>query len=131
MNTFLAIFIAGGLGAASRYAVYDACRRPSLEHFPYATLVVNVLGCLLIGLVGAALFAKMPEREVLRDAVLIGFLGGFTTFSAFSADVLRLVHTGEHGKALAHIAMHFALCLGAVWVGHLLGVSIWGKGQSA
>jgi len=131
VNIFLAIFVAGGLGAASRYAVSEAFRRPALEHFPYATLAVNVLGCLLIGLIGAALFAKVPERDVLRDAVLIGFLGGFTTFSAFSADALRLVQAGEHSKALAHVALHFALCLGAVWMGHIAGESIWGKGVVA
>lgn len=127
MNSFLAVFIAGGFGAASRYGVSVALRRPSLEHFPYATLGVNVLGSLLIGLLGALLAAKAPDRDLLREALLIGFLGGFTTFSAFSADVLKLMHDGEQGKALAHVAMHIALCLGAVWIGHAAGVALWGR----
>jgi len=121
VSTFVAVFVAGGLGAVSRYSITLAMKRPALAHFPYATLTVNVVGSFLIGFAGAFLAAKMPERVLLRDALLIGFLGGFTTFSAFSAETLRLLHTGEQSKALLHITLHVAVCIGAVWVGHLLG----------
>ena len=121
MYAFLAVFIFGGLGATARYGIYTALRRPAFEHFPYATVTVNVVGSLLIGLLGAVLASRMPDRVILREAVLIGFLGGFTTFSAFSAEALRLVHGGESGKAMLHVALNVALCLGAVWAGHALG----------
>ena len=121
MNAYLAVFICGGLGAAARYAIYAALRRPAFDHFPYATVTVNVAGSLLIGFLGALLLARAPERVILREAVLIGFLGGFTTFSAFSAEALRLVQGGETGKAMLHILLNVALCLLAVWIGHALG----------
>ena len=121
MNAYFAVFICGGLGAASRYAVYVALRRPAFEHFPYATVAVNVAGSLLIGFLGALFLARAPDKVILREAVLIGFLGGFTTFSAFSAEALRLMHGGETGKAMLHVLLNVALCLLAVWAGHALG----------
>ena len=124
MNAYLAIFVSGGLGAVARYGVYTSMRRPSIDHFPYATLAVNVVGSFLIGFGGALLVARAPGRPVLREALLVGFLGGFTTFSAFSADVLRLANDGEHGKALLHALLHMALCLVAVWVGHTLATTL-------
>lgn len=123
MNAYLAVFIFGGLGSASRYAIYVALRRPVFDHFPYATVMVNIAGSLLIGFLGVLLLTRAPERVILREAVLIGFLGGFTTFSAFSSDALRLVQGGETGKALLHVLLNVALCLVAVWIGHAIGSS--------
>ncbi len=120
MNAYLAIFVSGGLGAVARYGVYTSMKRPSLDHFSYATLAVNVIGSFLIGFIGAILVSRAPGKPILREALLVGFLGGFTTFSAFSADVLRLANDGEHSKALLHALLHVALCLVAVWAGHTI-----------
>ena len=92
------------------------------ETFPVGTIVVNVIGCFVIGL-----FASVtgPDGMVLaspltRQFVMIGILGGFTTFSSFSLQTLTLVTAGEWGRAGWNVFLSVALCLFAVWLGHTI-----------
>lgn len=122
----LLVGLGGGLGAMARYwvsgLVQDWTRSAA---FPYGTLVVNVVGCFIIG--GLAYLSEAcglltPEALLL---LITGFLGGFTTFSTFGNEILALARGGEAGPALGNIAGHLALGLGAVWTGWVLAQRVW------
>lgn len=112
-----AIAAGGALGAVSRFGVSTGVYRLLGRDFPWGTLVVNLAGSLLMG----ALFVLFIERSAVaaewRSAVLIGFLGAFTTFSTFSLETLALVEQGEMTRALLNIGASVLLCLGACWLG--------------
>lgn len=121
MTPFL-IFLGAGLGGVFRYwianAVYFVCGR----QFPYGTLVVNVTGCLLMGF----LFTIISERfdgygAPLRAFILIGLLGGYTTFSSFSLETLNLFENGAWLGAGLNVLLSMALCFLAVWAGVIGG----------
>ena len=87
--------------------------------FPYGTLAVNVLGCLVIGFLGGLLELRQLLNPAHRVFILIGMLGGFTTFSTFAYETLGLLHAAEFGRSLLNIAGHVILGIGAAWFGYL------------
>jgi len=89
----------------------------ALMGLPVGTWLVNVVGSLVFGFV-AALYA---DREWVRLFVLVGLLGGFTTFSSFSNETLGLLQAGKHGPALAYILLSVLVCVLAAWAGLTLG----------
>lgn len=121
MKEILLVGTGGFLGSACRYLVGGWVHRLlGVSQFPVGTLAVNVAGCLAIGL-----FAGLAEaRQVLtaegRLFLLLGFLGGFTTFSSFGYETLALARGGEGGRALANVALQLVLGLAAVVAGHQL-----------
>ena len=111
------IAIAGAAGALLRYGVGRAVQP---ETFPAATLAVNVSGSFAIGFL-AALFAErggLPPE--LRTALVVGLLGSYTTFSAFSLETLRLAQDGAWASAALNVALNVAGALAAAWAGHAL-----------
>lgn len=123
--TLLLVAMAGGLGAAARFVVDDAVRaRTPGAAFPWATVVVNVSGSLVIGLVtGVLLAAGDPAGlEPWRLGVATGFCGGYTTFSTAMVETVRLARSGRRRPALANVLGTMALTLAAVVVGIGLGV---------
>lgn len=114
-----AVATGGALGAVARFVVSNGVYRLLGREFPWGTLAVNVTGSLLMG----ALFVVFLERSTasaeLRAAVLIGFLGAFTTFSTFSLETLALLEQGQLVRALLNVAGSVCLCLGACWAGML------------
>lgn len=110
------IFVGGGFGAASRHLVNGAALRMVGPGFPAGTLTVNVVGSLLMGLFIGWIVKNGASNET-RLLVATGFLGGFTTFSAFSLDVANLWERGATGPALGYIAASVLLSVGAVFVG--------------
>jgi CrcB protein len=107
----------GAAGAVARFGVSVAAARWLSDGFPWGKLVVNVIGGLAMGL----LFARTsPDQESLRLALGVGVLGGFTTFSAFSLETVRLM---EHqpGVAALYAAASVVLSVGACWAGLVLG----------
>ena len=92
--------------------------------FPYGILAVNVAGCFSIGVLGglASAYGFLGPSSGARAFLFMGFLGGFTTFSAFGYDTLILSQEGEVALALANIALHVLLGLGAVWLGYRLAL---------
>jgi CrcB protein len=114
----LLVFIGGGLGSVLRHAlsapVQAAYGKGDPSRFPLGTLVVNVIGCLLIGL----LAAWCGRREPARLLVLVGVLGGFTTFSTFGLEAVRLLSLGHLGKAAVYVLATNAAALAAVWIGY-------------
>lgn len=116
------IALGGAIGSLCRYWVAAGTYSLLGQDFPYGTLAVNFLGSFVMGL----LFVLLLERfngigEQLRPLLLIGFLGGFTTFSSFSIETLMLVENGELLRAFANIICSIVLCLSAVWAGLSLG----------
>ncbi len=117
--TWLAIAVGGALGAMARHAVAQiVMRRFGASGVPYGIVVVNLAGCLIIGLfAGAVAGGRFPAGATLRSFVMIGLLGGFTTFSSFGLDTLTLLQDGRTLAAAANVAMQVGLGLLAVGVG--------------
>ncbi len=92
--------------------------------FPYGTLVVNVVGSLLIGILTILMLERLSVGPEWRAGILIGVLGAFTTFSTFSMETLILIEQGDWFKALLNVFLSVAFCLLAAWLGILLGRSL-------
>jgi fluoride exporter len=115
------IAVFGALGALARYGVDGISRQRLGSGFPWGTFTVNVVGSLAIGLVFALLLGRTDVPEWLKLSITTGFLGGFTTFSAFSLQTHRLLADGAYGLAVAYIVGSVAAGLVAVAVGVLIG----------
>jgi CrcB protein len=112
---YLLVFVGGGLGSVSRYLIGKALPATT-SGFPVGTLAVNLLGCVLVGLL-FRLVPSMQTDSAQRAAMIVGFCGGFTTFSAFSLETATLLTTGRAGLAMAYVATTVVGCLlGAVIV---------------
>jgi fluoride exporter len=120
--TYLLIAIGSALGGAARHACGVLIAQRFGQSFPWGTLFVNVTGSLAIGIAAAfvASHEKAAAAQTTRDFVMIGFLGGFTTFSAFSLQTLQLLKQHELGLAAANVVGSLVSCLIAVWVGYML-----------
>jgi len=102
---WIVLFVGGGLGAVLRHAIAVGIDRlaagPPTSHFPYATLTANLIGCLAIGL----LAEWAGPRPMVRLGLIVGLLGGFTTYSSFALDTVRLVATGRLGQAGVYVLL--------------------------
>ena len=126
MQNLLLIGLGGFMGALLRYGVSGFIQSWSKSiNFPYGTLVVNLLGCLLIGMlsqVGEVRGVISPEA---RYFIFIGLLGAFTTFSTFGNDTVSLFRDGENLLSYINIGLHLVLGLSAVWLGQSLISQPW------
>jgi CrcB protein len=117
--SYLWVALGGALGSVARYACSIGATRWLGATFPWGTLFVNVTGSFIIGLLAALVSAD--GRPVLgsdaRAFLMIGVLGGFTTFSSFSLETLTLARSGALGAAGVNVALSLGLCLGGVWLG--------------
>jgi fluoride exporter len=118
MRKILLIGAAGMLGTLARYAVAVWAARRFGEAFPAGTLLVNLAGCFLAGLFFQLTLARLPVGDVLRAAVLVGFLGGFTTFSAYGLQTFALLREGQAGWAALNVAASNVGGLLAAWLGY-------------
>lgn len=112
--------LGGFVGSSLRFMVHVWTQRivPATV-FPLGTLVVNVIGCFLLGLLGGLLAHRGILEPGYRLFLMIGLLGGFTTFSAFALDTLILIESAEALKALANIVLQVSLSLAAVYAGYI------------
>ena len=116
----LAVAAGGAFGAGARYLLGRTVQSATRLSFPLGTLCVNVLGCLLFGL----LFVVLADRGVHARWQLFlctGLLGGFTTFSAFSHETMSLIRSHQFGSAAANAGLSLALCLAATFLGAWCG----------
>jgi CrcB protein len=110
----LAVIAAGGvLGAEARYGI-DRLIPPPTAGFPWATLLINVTGCLLIGVLMVLLIEVWSPHRYARPFLGVGVLGGYTTFSTFAVDSVRLVRAQHVGSAAAYVVASVVCCLVAV-----------------
>ncbi|MDF2641919.1 MAG: putative crcB protein [Pseudomonas sp.] len=117
IQTILAVSVAGIAGTLLRFAAANWITANWPRHFYMATLGVNIVGCLIIGAL-YGLFLMRPEVPVeIRAGLIVGFVGGLTTFSSFSLDTLRLLESGQVPLALGYAGISVFGGLLATWVG--------------
>lgn len=120
IKDILLIGIGGGVGSILRYATHTCISRHWGNQFPWGTLLVNVLGCFLIGLFIGLFERFLPPHPSLRLLFITGFCGGYTTFSTFAAENIGLFQSGNLLSALAYIGVSIVLGILAVWIGVVL-----------
>jgi CrcB protein len=126
MTNILLIGIGGFIGSIVRYLASGYVQQASKSiDFPYGTLVVNVLGCFIIGFLAQLAENRGVFTTQSRLFVFVGFLGGFTTFSTFGNETLNLMREGQSMNALANIGTNVVLGLFAVWLGRTVSYLIW------
>lgn len=116
----LIVGIGGFIGSIVRYLVYVGFAQKNWTDFPWATLSINVLGCFIIGFLSAWLEKALPNHRQIYLAGSVGFLGAFTTFSAFGLETLNLLKNQGFLLALANILANVLIGLAAVWLGRML-----------
>jgi len=126
MLAYFWVAVGGALGSVGRFWLSGLVAQRYGETFPWGTLLVNVSGSFLIGLLATL---TDPEGRWfaspgVRQFFLIGVLGGYTTFSSFSLQTLKLIQDREWLQAGGNILLSVVLCLVAVWLGHVLGAGI-------
>jgi CrcB protein len=126
MGNVLLVGLGGFLGSIARYWIGGLAQARFGPGFPWGTLVVNVLGCFAIGALSQLAESRISLPPEARALLVVGFLGGFTTFSAFGNDTFDLFRSGELLLAGSNIALSLVLTLGAVWAGRA-GVQMLGR----
>jgi CrcB protein len=120
MNMILLVAAGGAVGSVARYLMASSIQTATGWEFPLGTVLVNILGCFLIGVLYVLLVARPDPRQDLRALLMVGVLGGFTTFSSFSLETVTMAMSGNFGGATLNVVISVAACL----VGTILGVTL-------
>jgi CrcB protein len=115
------LFAAGGLGTLLRYGISSLVQRHAGLSFPWGTFAVNMIGCFLFGVAWSVFESRLDVSRELRAMILVGFLGGFTTFSSFAFEGVGLLRDGAILPALGHLIGQNVTGLLLVWVGLAVG----------
>jgi len=113
----LAVAIGGAIGACTRYLVSVWAAGRFGSEFPMGTLIVNIVGCFIIGVFMTLTTERLMVSPYWRLVFAVGFLGGLTTFSSFGYETLRLVEEADLLQAFWNIALNLGVGLGATWLG--------------
>jgi len=124
MQRILLIGFAGLAGTLGRYFMSGLVARRFGETFPVGTIIINVIGCFLAGLLFYVLQERSLVSETVRLAIMVGFLGGFTTFSAYGLQTFTLFRDGEVLLAFLNLAISNVLGLFMVWLGFVAARSV-------
>jgi len=136
MLKLVLVFVGGGIGSVLRYSAGLLVARLTptgaetphwLGMYPVATLSVNLIGCGLIGLASGMLGKPEEGHDALQLALVVGVLGGFTTFSSFGWETLSLLDAGRTGTAAAYAVISVVVGVLAAWSGHQLGLTLAGS----
>ena len=117
MLSIVFVAIGGGIGATTRYLVSTWAAARFGSTFPYGTLIVNVVGCFIIGAFMSIATEKLIVNPYWRLFIAVGFLGGLTTFSSFSFETLRLLEEADIMQAFANVGLNVLVGLTATWLG--------------
>ncbi len=125
MLSYVLVFVGGGCGSVARFLCSGFFARQFGEAFPWGTLFVNVIGCFVVGVLAGL---AVPEGRWMispsvRQFLVIGFCGGYTTFSSFSLQSLTLAQGGEWSHVAANIILSIVCCFIGVWLGYVLANS--------
>jgi fluoride exporter len=121
--TWIAVAVGGALGSVARHWINLEIAHRLERPVPWATFVVNVVGCIVIGaLAGRVASGRLQLAPLGRTFLFVGVLGGFTTFSSFGLDTFTLAHGGDRVTALWNVIGQIGLGLGAVWLGFNLAL---------
>ena len=123
MEVVLVVGLGGAVGAILRWWVGVFMNHLLAPAF-VGTLVVNLVGSFMIGLLLILFQGRLPISDVLRAGILVGLLGGFTTYSAFSMEAVNMMMAGLYGRASAYVVVTVVVCLTGTWVGVMLGRSV-------
>ncbi len=121
MKILIVIALGGAIGAMGRYAIGMGIHNVAGHSFPYGTLVVNVMGSFAIGILYVVIIESEAGLAHYRAPLMVGLLGAFTTFSAFSLETIHLMEAGNILKAGANVLLNVFLCLAACWGGLVIG----------
>ena len=121
MERFLFICLGGAIGTGLRYLTSSLAVRWLGVDFPYGTLIVNVVGSFLIGLIQQVGVTSLLIPETTRLFLTVGIMGGLTTYSSFSYETLRLAQIGAWGQAWINVLVTTAVCLGVCFLGIVVG----------
>ena len=124
MNTALAIFIGGGLGSLARFGIGNLSTNYFAQDFPFGTLLSNIFSCLILGVFLEWLSLKPNDAHPYRYLVVIGFCGGFSTFSSFSAETMDLIRQSSYFYASLNITGNIIGCMLTIALGSWLVRSI-------
>jgi len=114
MNNWLAVFVGGGLGSICRMAI-SLWLGKTVTGFPFATLLANVLSCIVLAIAATYLAPNLQISQPIKSFVLIGFCGGFSTFSTFSREVFLLIQNQQWLLAILYIAISLLSCILLLW----------------
>jgi CrcB protein len=120
MNMILLVAFGGALGSVARYLMASRIQTATGWNFPLGTVLVNILGCFLIGILYVLLVARPDPRHELRALLITGVMGGFTTFSSFSLETVTMAMHGNYGGATLNVVVSVVACL----VGTVLGIAL-------
>ena len=120
----LAIAVGGALGAMARMGLGGFIDRRIPEHFPWDTMIVNVIGCVLYGIIWYEIDKRVGVPVELKPFLITGFLGAFTTFSTFAYNSAMLMEKGQYLFALANIVAHDVLGLLAIFAGRAISRAV-------
>jgi CrcB protein len=126
MTTALLVAVGGALGSLARWWVSLALAQSLGPAFPWGTLLANVSGCFAIGFAAgwSGPDGRLVESEAARSFVMVGFCGGYTTFSAFGLQTVEMLQAGDVARAGANVAASLVLCLLATWAGYALAAAV-------
>lgn len=126
MGKILLVGVGGFIGSILRYGVSGYVQQATNSvDFPYGTLVVNLVGCFVIGFLSQLADVRGLFTPETRAFTFVGVLGGFTTFSTFGNESVNLLRAGQNNLALLNLSTHLIFGLGAVWLGRTAAYLIW------
>ena len=121
---YIALVLAGGFGALLRYLIGRSAINLGWTGLPFGTLIANLAGCFLIGFLSWMLIHRWQLSQEVQVIVITGFLGGFTTFSAFSLETVKMLEQGEPYYVIGYVLMKVVLCISVCFAGLWLAKQI-------